>query len=293
MPFYTGDYYRDTRHLSMLQHGAYRQLLDHCWDQKGPLPIDLEKCYRICGAVSKEEQECVRGIVVEFFTQMSDGHYNKRMCEEIRKAEAISTTRAEAGRVGGLAKAAAQDRATKASLASAKQMLASAKQVPVPPQPHSHSPLPPEPQSPPVSGEPPGPPAPAAPSGKVARKRAPKPAPVSAETWTSYSQAYLERYGVEPIRNQTVNAQMAQFVARLGAEEAPGVARFFVGHRHAYYVNAKHSVGAMLHDAEKLRTEWATGNVGYQRDARESDRVAATGSMWEKVAAELNAKGIK
>ena len=66
-PFFTGDYYRDTRHLSMLQHGAYRQLLDHCWDQKGPLPLDVDKCYRICGAVSKEEQDCVRGIVAEFF----------------------------------------------------------------------------------------------------------------------------------------------------------------------------------------------------------------------------------
>jgi uncharacterized protein YdaU (DUF1376 family) len=47
MRFFTGDYYRDTRHLSMLQHGAYRQLIDHCWDQKGPLPLDPEKCYRI------------------------------------------------------------------------------------------------------------------------------------------------------------------------------------------------------------------------------------------------------
>jgi uncharacterized protein YdaU (DUF1376 family) len=98
MPFYTGDYYRDTRHLSMLQHGAYRQLLDHCWDQKGPLPLDLEKCYRICGAVSKEEQDCVRGIVEEFFIKMDDGHYNKRMAEEVAKAERYS----EASRQGGL-----------------------------------------------------------------------------------------------------------------------------------------------------------------------------------------------
>ena len=135
MRFYTGDYYRDTRHLSMLQHGAYRQLLDHCWDQKGPLPLDVTKCYRICGAVSKEEQECVQGIVAEFFTRMEDGHYNKRMTEEIRASEAISQGRAEAGKVGGLAKAAANDRALKGRLANAKQMLANAKQVPVSPSP--------------------------------------------------------------------------------------------------------------------------------------------------------------
>jgi uncharacterized protein YdaU (DUF1376 family) len=96
MPFYTGDYYRDTRHLSMLQHGAYRQLLDHCWDQRGPLPLDLERCYRICGATSKEEQEAVRGVIAEFFVSMDDGHYNKRIQEELERANVISSKRAEA-----------------------------------------------------------------------------------------------------------------------------------------------------------------------------------------------------
>jgi uncharacterized protein YdaU (DUF1376 family) len=96
MPFYTGDYYRDTRHLSMLQHGAYRQLLDHCWDQKGPLPLDETRCYRICGAVSKEEQDAVRSVIDEFFTRMEDGHYNRRMQLEIEKCNAISGVRAGA-----------------------------------------------------------------------------------------------------------------------------------------------------------------------------------------------------
>jgi uncharacterized protein YdaU (DUF1376 family) len=95
-PFYTGDYYRDTRHLSMLQHGAYRQLLDHCWDQKGPIPLDAEKCYRICGAVSKEEQEAVRGVISEFFVRMEDGHYNKRVQQEIERAAALSGKRSGA-----------------------------------------------------------------------------------------------------------------------------------------------------------------------------------------------------
>lgn len=89
----------------MLQHGAYRQLLDHCWDQRGPVPLDLEKCYRICGAVSKEEQDAVRSIISEFFIQMQDGHYNRRMQKEVERANAISNERSKAGRNGGLAKA--------------------------------------------------------------------------------------------------------------------------------------------------------------------------------------------
>jgi uncharacterized protein YdaU (DUF1376 family) len=96
MPFYTGDYYRDTRHLSMLQHGAYRQLLDHCWDQKGPLPLDMTRCFRICGAVSKEEQDAVYGVIAEFFVRMEDGHYNRRMQREIERAASVSGARSDA-----------------------------------------------------------------------------------------------------------------------------------------------------------------------------------------------------
>lgn len=132
MPFYTGDYYRDTRHLSMLQHGAYRQLLDHCWDQKGPLPLDYERCYRICGAVSKEEQECVRGIVEEFFVRMDDGHYNRRMQREIERCDALSTVRADAGRRGANERMR-RSRANAKHLPSKSQ--ASAKQVTLSPSP--------------------------------------------------------------------------------------------------------------------------------------------------------------
>jgi uncharacterized protein YdaU (DUF1376 family) len=124
-PFYTGDYYRDTRHLSMLQHGAYRQLLDHCWDQRGPLPLDVDKCYRICGAVSKEEQDAVRSIIFEFFVEMTDGHYNRRMQKEIERCHAISAVRSDIGRKGGLAKAK--------QLPSKRQ--AKAKQMPLSPSP--------------------------------------------------------------------------------------------------------------------------------------------------------------
>ena len=130
MPFYTGDYYRDTRHLSMLQHGAYRQLLDHCWDQKGPLPLDVEKCYRVCGAVSKEEQECVRGIVAEYFVRMEDGHYNRRMQLEIERSEAIAGARSDAGKKGAAARA---KQLPSKSRASAKQVTLSPSPSPVVP----------------------------------------------------------------------------------------------------------------------------------------------------------------
>lgn len=143
-----------------------------------------------------------------------------------------------------------------------------------------------------IPGEPPGPPAPSARSGKVAQKRAPKPAGGS-EVWDSYRKAYADRYGAEPVRNAKVNAQLSQLVSRLGADEAPGVARSYVANRNALYVNAKHCTDLLLRDAEKLRTEWATGNVTHQRDANEADRLSSTGAMWGRVGEKLRAKGIE
>lgn len=139
---------------------------------------------------------------------------------------------------------------------------------------------------------PPNPPAPAALSGKPARKRAVKPVPVTAEVWASYSEAYAAKYGAQPVRNARVNGQLSRLVVRLGADEAPGVARAYLANRNGLYVAAKHCVDLLLRDAEKLRTEWATGNVTHQRDARESDRLSSTGAMWQEVADHLNSKGI-
>jgi phage replication O-like protein O len=78
-------------------------------------------------------------------------------------------------------------------------------------------------------------------------------------TWNAYKTAYEKRYGIGPIRNARVSSQIKQFVGRIGYEESPHVAAFFVSHNDSFYARKAHSVGVMLADAEKLRTEWATG----------------------------------
>jgi hypothetical protein len=82
----------------------------------------------------------------------------------------------------------------------------------------------------------------------------------TAETWELYTRAYRDRYKIDPVRNATTNAQMANFVRRIGAEEAPSVAAFYVRHNDAYYVREMHGTGPLLAKAEALRTQWATGN---------------------------------
>jgi hypothetical protein len=110
-----------------------------------------------------------------------------------------------------------------------------------------------------------------------AKPRAPKETgqSASAETWDAYSQAYAQRYAVNPVRNAAINGQVANFVARVGAEEAPHVAAFFLTHNGAFYVRAGHAVGAMLKDAEKLRTEWATRRQITSTHAQQTDKTQA------------------
>lgn len=99
--------------------------------------------------------------------------------------------------------------------------------------------------------------------------------PETAETWAAYSEAYFLRYHAQPARNKTVNSQMAQFVQRIGIEEAPHVAAFYVTHNKSWYVQGLHAVGYMLKDAEALRTQWATNSRVMQTQARQADKTAS------------------
>jgi hypothetical protein len=112
-------------------------------------------------------------------------------------------------------------------------------------------------------------------------------APTNA-TWTSYAEAYSRRYGVEPVRNRTVNGQLAQFIARIPADEAPSVAACYVAHENPLYRNAQHPVNLLLRDAESLRTQCVTGRTvgtgaGHQPAAsfRERDQAAAAARVAE------------
>lgn len=108
----------------------------------------------------------------------------------------------------------------------------------------------------------------------------------SSETWNAYASAYADRYGATPVRNAKVNGQLAQFVARVGAEESPGVARFFVGHQGQFYVRSMHSTDLLLRDAEKLRTEWATNRQITNAGAVMADRTQTNLNAFGKLLAD-------
>jgi len=66
---FPGDYARDTKHLSMLQHGAYCLLLDTLYSTGKPLPKDIVILYRICGASTKRERNAVKKCAVRILLE--------------------------------------------------------------------------------------------------------------------------------------------------------------------------------------------------------------------------------
>jgi hypothetical protein len=90
-------------------------------------------------------------------------------------------------------------------------------------------------------------------------------------TWAAYRDAYRTRYKTDPVRNAKINGQVKQLVKRLG-KEAPEVAAFFLTHSARFYVEKCHAFGNLLADAEKLRTEWATGRKITSNQAQQADK---------------------
>lgn len=105
------------------------------------------------------------------------------------------------------------------------------------------------------------------------------------EVWKAYSRAYQGRYGVEPVRNAKINAQVKQLVQRLGAE-APDVAEFYVlSVNDAFIVRGVHDLGLMLSRCEAYRTQWATGRSMTATRAKQVDQTQANYSAADEAMA--------
>ena len=91
---FIGDYARDTQHLTMVEHGAYRLMLDGYYATGKPLPDDSARLYRMLGAMDRAEQAAVETILAEFWRQTPDGWVNKRATKEIERANERAETNA-------------------------------------------------------------------------------------------------------------------------------------------------------------------------------------------------------
>jgi uncharacterized protein YdaU (DUF1376 family) len=94
--FYTGDYLRDTRHLTVEEHGAYLLLLMECWTH-GRIPMEPSQQAALVRVSAYRWQKLWR-VLEKFFHE--DGT-NKRATREVEKADAVSLRRSISGQIGG------------------------------------------------------------------------------------------------------------------------------------------------------------------------------------------------
>ncbi len=78
-----GDYRKDTSHLSMLEHGAYRQLLDTYYMTEQPLTLDHANLMRTHCARNADEMQAIENVLKDFFEKTGEGYIHKRCDLEI------------------------------------------------------------------------------------------------------------------------------------------------------------------------------------------------------------------
>ena len=125
-----------------------------------------------------------------------------------------------------------------------------------------------------------------APAPKKTRVKKAEVDPVAKEankaTWQAYADSYFNRYGAEPVRNAKANGLIKQLVARIGAEEAPHVAFFYVKINDAFYVRTMHDLGNLIAKCEAIRTQWATGRQMTGTAARQIENTQSNISAAEE-----------
>lgn len=259
---------RHTSACSMLQRGAYSDLLDHYYLKELPLPLNSDELARICRAITLEERAAIDAVLDRFFIRRADGWHNERADHEI----AVSKTARANGSRGGRPSEQESDDETGSETGS-KTGSQTGKETGVgggSGHPFSLSTKTILSTSQPLNQLP----------SDDAPRRGRKAPSETGPTWEAYRASHLERYGVEPVRNARVNGQLASVVRSVGAEAAPAIAAFYVKHNRAAYVQAKHSTSLLARDAEGLHTEWTTGQRVSESEARQADSTLARGNAF-------------
>jgi uncharacterized protein YdaU (DUF1376 family) len=97
--FNIGDYRRDASHLTLLEHGVYRQLLDTYYLDEKPLTRDLTALMRTHCIRSAEEQQALKNVLKDFFDDTPEGFIHRgcdRVIEAYRKKSRMASESAKA-----------------------------------------------------------------------------------------------------------------------------------------------------------------------------------------------------
>jgi len=106
--------------------------------------------------------------------------------------------------------------------------------------------------------------------------------------WTAYEQSYLLRYGIKPVRNAKVNANISQLGKRVGGD-AVELVKFFLQHNDSFYLKTSHNISFCLRDCESLYTQFkrntpiTTAMVrSFEKHSAEAERQRLIDSLWDE-----------
>lgn len=100
-PHHIGDYAAATRGLSLMEHGAYRVMLDLYYLDEKPLPADTARLCRALGARTRDEKAAVCFVAACYFRKEGRRLHHKRCDEEIAGYHAVVERNRANGRKGG------------------------------------------------------------------------------------------------------------------------------------------------------------------------------------------------
>lgn len=98
--WYPGDYRAKSHRLSLLEKGAYRELLDEYYAMAEALPEAMPQLWRICGAITDEEKQAVSTVLSVYFVLKNNKYHNKRADREIEKRRNVRKQLSDRGKLG-------------------------------------------------------------------------------------------------------------------------------------------------------------------------------------------------
>ncbi len=107
------------------------------------------------------------------------------------------------------------------------------------------------------------------------------------KAWVNYAIAYRNRYDIWPVWNARAGGQLANLVSRLGVDDAPKVAAFYVCINDAKLIRDCHSLNLLLSGAEAYRTQWLTNRQMNSTTAQQLERKQANLSAGQEAAARI------
>jgi uncharacterized protein YdaU (DUF1376 family) len=106
------DYRADTGHLTLLEHGCYHQLLDQYYLNEEPLPLDINKIFRLLTARTQDEKDAIKNVLKDFFVETEAGFIQRRCDNEIKFYHERIDSAAAAGRKSAEKRANSNGRST-------------------------------------------------------------------------------------------------------------------------------------------------------------------------------------